>query len=252
VAGFCSDKYGVLGTSSTSHGVLGISTDAYGVLGNSTNGVALGGNSNYIGLFGSGNGGATGVQGTSQTGIAVYGASSGPTGTGIYGASANGYAGRFQGTVLISGTLSQTGGAKSALVPHPDGQHRRVYCQESPEPWFEDFGKGTLVNGRAVVRLDEEFDAIVRGDNYFVFLTAVGSSNGLYVETQGPHRFEVREQNGGTSAIPFYYRVVARRRDIEGPRLEKVRLPEHQPARTAPPMNLTPVSPPPGGGDPRR
>jgi RNA polymerase sigma factor (sigma-70 family) len=32
--------------------------------------------------------------------------------------------------------------SKAAVVPHPDGGHRQVYCQESPEPWFEDFGRG--------------------------------------------------------------------------------------------------------------
>jgi len=234
VAGTSSDKYGVLGTSTSNHGVLGISTNAFGVLGNSTNGVALGGNSNYIGLFGQGNGNAFGVQGQSDSGIGIYAISNGATGTGLYATSANGYAARFQGTVLISGTLSQTGGAKSALVPHPDGQHRRVYCQESPEPWFEDFGEARLRGGRAMVQLDEEFDAVVRGDNYRVFLTPEGDCNGLYVSSKGPHRFEVRELKGGTSELTFSYRVVARRRDIEGPRLEKVRLPEHQPARTAP------------------
>jgi hypothetical protein len=62
----------VYGFGTDTHGVLGVSQSAYGVLGNSTNGVALGGNSSYIGLFGSGNGGATGVQGTSQNGTALY------------------------------------------------------------------------------------------------------------------------------------------------------------------------------------
>jgi len=36
-----------------------------------------------------------------------------------------------------------------------------MYCQESPEPWFEDFGTATLTNGRAVVELDPDFDAVV-------------------------------------------------------------------------------------------
>ena len=33
---------------------------------------------------------------------------------------------------------------RSAAVPHPDGFHRRLYCIECPESWFEDFGEGTL------------------------------------------------------------------------------------------------------------
>jgi hypothetical protein len=254
VGGYSSSGVGVVGTSTSNHGVVGVSSSRYGVLGNSTNGVGLGGNSNYIGLFGQGNGNAFGVQGESHTGIGIYAISNGPTGTGLYASSANGYAARFQGTVLVSGAFSQTGGPKSALVPHADGLHRRVYCQESPEPWFEDFGEARLRSGRAVVQLDEEFDAEVRGDNYRVFLTPEGDCKGLYVIDKRPHRFEVRELQSGTSELTFSYRVVARRRDIDGPRLEKVRLPEHQVPRQAPPMPVAPAADPTRqpGDQPRR
>jgi hypothetical protein len=64
------------------------------------------------------------------------------------------------------------------------------------------------------------------------------------VSSKGPHRFEVRELKGGTSDLTFSYRVVARRRDIAGPRLEKVRLPEHQAPRQAPPMQAPPTPAP--------
>jgi hypothetical protein len=37
--------------------------------------------------------------------------------------------------------------------------------------------------------------------------------------------FEIRERKGGTSTIPFRYRVVARRADPVGTRLEKVDIP---------------------------
>lgn len=48
-------------------------------------------------------------------------------------------AGAFDGTVLISGKLIATG-PKCAVVPFPDGTHRQLYCLESPQSWFEDFG----------------------------------------------------------------------------------------------------------------
>ena len=65
--------------------------------------------------------------------------------------------------------MTVVGGAKSAAVPHPDGTHRRLYCVESPESWFEDFGKGQLDCGEADVAIDPTFAAVVDLDDYHVF-----------------------------------------------------------------------------------
>ncbi len=97
---------------------------------------------------------------------------------------------------------------------------------ESPESLFEDFGKGRLGNGRGEVKLDADFAALVHGDDYHIFLTPRGDSNGLYVNGLTSSGFEVREQKGGTSSLEFDYRVVAKRKDIPAPRLEKVNLPQ--------------------------
>jgi hypothetical protein len=124
-------------------------------------------------------------------------------------------------------------------VAHPDGSHRRVYCQEATEAWFEDFGSATLTNGRAVVDLDPDFDAVVKGDDYLVFTMPEGPCNGLYISRKGPHRFVVEEIGNGKSSIPFSYRVVSRRRDNVGTRLEKVDLTSVTPSFTLP----NPLSP---------
>src|SRR5262249_59359174 len=127
----------------------------------------------------------------------------------IAGASSTALAGLFQGNVQIQGNLTVTGSfPKSAAVPHPDGSYRRLYCQEAPEPWFEDFGQGQLVTGRATVRLDPDFAPLVRGEEYGVFLTPEGDSKGLYVSSKSPISFEVREQQGGTSTLAFRHRLV--------------------------------------------
>src|SRR5581483_8932606 len=140
-------------------------------------------------------------------------------GKGVYGQANDpaGYAGHFAGKVLISRDYTATG-VKSAAVPHPDGSLRRLYCQESPEAWFEDFGAGTLVAGKGDVRLDPDFAVVVQADDYAVFLTPEGDCKGLYVTAKTPTGFQVRELQGGTSAIPFRYRVVARRKDVPAPR----------------------------------
>jgi hypothetical protein len=73
---------------------------------------------------------------------AVVGATNGVAGA---------YAAAFYGPVIVGGNFTVVGGAKSAAVPHPDGSHRRLYCVESPESWFEDFGEAALVCGEASV-----------------------------------------------------------------------------------------------------
>jgi hypothetical protein len=94
---------------------------------------------------------------------------------------------------------------------------------ESPESWFEEFGSGQLSGGSATVTLEPGFAGVVKGDSYHIFLTPRGESKGwLYVGKQSPGSFTVQEAGGGTSAIGFSYRVVAKRKDIAGVRLEPV------------------------------
>ena len=45
---------------------------------------------------------------------------------------------------------------------------------------------------------------------------------GIYTTKQDGNSFDVREAGGGTSNIPFTYRIVARRKDIEGKRLARL------------------------------
>ena len=98
---------------------------------------------------------------------------------------AGAYAGVFYGPVVVGGDFTVFG-AKSAAVPHPDGSHRRLYCMESPESWFEDFGKGTLECGQADVTIDPDFAAVVDMDDYHVFLTQYGGHDDLSVTAQTP------------------------------------------------------------------
>src|SRR6266508_6453804 len=79
---------------------------------------------------------------------------------------------------------------------------------------------------RRQMKLDPDYAAVVHTDRYFVFPVPGGDCKGLYVSSQGPTGFDVRELQGGTSSVSFSYRVVAKRKDIPGPRLEKVKLPE--------------------------
>jgi hypothetical protein len=224
---------GVGGTSDLGYGVVGSSTSNYGVVGisNSNSNAAVLGLNGFPGAGPAGpgvvgfSGTGTGVGGGSGTGIGFGGIAVGAGGIGVAGQAtdASGYAGVFTGGkgVFINGTLTLNG-SKSAAVRGADGALHRLYCVESPEAWFEDFGQGQLSNGSATVHLEAGFAGVVKTDDYHVFLTPRGEPKGpLYVSNVTPSSFVVHEV-GGTSNIAFDYRIVAKRKDIEGKRLEHV------------------------------
>ncbi|MBI3658260.1 MAG: hypothetical protein HY232_17790 [Acidobacteria bacterium] len=115
-------------------------------------------------------------------------------------------------------------GSKSALVETPSYGKRQIYAVESPENWFEDFGKAKLSDGQAVVKLDSIFAETVNTENdYHIFLTPQGDCEGLYVANKTVASFEVRELRKGKSAIEFDYRIIAKRKGFEQVRLEEIK-----------------------------
>src|SRR6266542_321091 len=225
--------FGLRGESATGQGVHGHSVDNIGVFGhtvaasNASPGV-LGQATQGYGVFGfsQNSNGIAGQSGGSAAGCVGFAGA--PGGYGIYGgtAVAGGYAGGFAGPVLVVGDFTVANGAKNAAVPHPDGSHRLLYCQESPEPWFEDFGEARLINGKAEVKLDQDYAAVVDTVKYEVFVTPYDANvKGLAVAARRRDAFEVQGLGGGASSGSLGYRVVAKRKAIRGPRLEKVKLP---------------------------
>jgi hypothetical protein len=187
-------------------GVYGLNLSSYAGPGPGAGGFGL------YGLSGKGHGlvGATAAAGAA----AVVGATNGVAGA---------FAAAFYGPAIVSGNFTVFG-AKSAAVPLPDGTRRRMYCMESPESWFEDFGKGQLDCGRADVTIDPQFAAVAALDDYHVFLTDYGGRTHLSVTRQSPTGFSV-ETDDPTSETRFSWRVVAKRKDIAGPRFERVDAP---------------------------
>ncbi|HEY7055398.1 MAG TPA: hypothetical protein VH458_02680 [Vicinamibacterales bacterium] len=226
---------GVMGDanhSSSGTGVLGQSLNGTGVMGqipnsSNSNAIAVYGQ-NYSTYGGAGPGaGGFGVYGISAKGHGLVGATATSGGAAVVGASngvAGAYAGAFYGSVVVSGGFTVAGGPKSAAVPHPDGSHRRLYCMESPESWFEDFGKGQLTCGRAAVTIDPDFAAVVDLSDYHVFLTEYGDHQGLHVTEMTPSGFTVQAKNGEADQR-FSWRVVAKRNDITAERLAVVTIP---------------------------
>jgi hypothetical protein len=204
VQGTSKTGVGVLGSSGTGVGVDGVTEDAAGVRGSSNFGGdgVVGQSRSGAGVVASsidrdalvakstrGNGVVASTDSITGTGVVGRADAAGPAGfvpstvgvlgtsrggTGVLGSTATGLAGFFVGPVTVLGNVVVTG-AKSAAVPHPDGSHRLTYAVESPESWFEDFGRANLSDGRALVRLDPDFAAVV-DDDYHVFVTPEGTA----------------------------------------------------------------------------
>jgi len=194
-------------------GVQGVADKALGVDGVSLRGIGM------RGLALSGNTRGAGVVGVGAPGHGVIGIATMPASKPPFGSL---FAGLFEGSVQISNDLLVFGN-KAAVVPHPDGSYRQLYCIESPVCWFEDFGFAKLVNGVARVKLEKIFAPLVIAEDYQVYLSPEGDCGGLYVYEKAAAGFEVRELQGGTSSIRFSYRIVARRKDIPGERLARVK-----------------------------
>ena len=211
VVGISQVDVGVYGQLATGVGAVGVSTSGAGVYGFSTNSTGVFGTSPAnVGVYGQGTRNAGvfgtspvyGVWGRTGTGFGVNGEATG-SGIGVYGrAGAGGWAGYFDGNVFVSGRVVQGGGAA---------------LQAATAETREDVGRARLIDGRASVPLDADVAGTL-GDDYHVFLTGEGDSNGLYVTERSPTAFGVRERGGGTSSASFSYRVVAARRAGPKPR----------------------------------
>ena len=121
--------------------------------------------------------------------------------------------------VRYSGGLGGSG-TKSAIVRTSTGP-REVYCQESPEVWFEDFGGGEIHDGKCRVDLPSDFAEIVTVDEDHpmrVFITPCGNMGNWWIE---------KDDKGFTLYAPdapdgtqFDWRVAAKRKHFEDRRLE--------------------------------
>jgi hypothetical protein len=204
--------YGFAGaTSGTTYGVYGVS---YSSSGTGLYGYAASTTGNNWGIYG---------RSDSSIGAGLVGYASTTTGLnyGVYGAtnSPSGYAGYFVGNMAATGS-------KSAIVETEAYGWRNLYAMESPQNWFEDFGRATLSAGEAVVSIEEIFAETVNlGETYHVFLTPLGNCS-LYVADMSSSSFTVRAQEGADCGIEFDYRIIAPRLDYEDLRLKEAEDPE--------------------------
>ncbi len=152
------------------------------------------------------------TQGVAQSWIATNGNAffRGNVGIGIQSPSAK---------LHVSGNFTASG-TKSATVRTEDGP-KTLYCQESPENWFEDFGNSKIYNGKAVVNVEKDFVATVTINPQHpmkVFITPNGNMGNWWVEKKGDS-FIVYAPNA-QDGTEFDFRVVAKRKGYEDLRLK--------------------------------
>jgi hypothetical protein len=245
------NSYGVTGSSTSSHGVYGTSASGYGVYGMSTNNDGVHGETDEgYGVYGvSTDWASAGVYGVchSDAGRGVWGYSEGIWGLGVFGTvnddGAAGVCGSADNRIGVSGEsvnyigvrgYSEHGtavhadgdmvatGSKPAQVKLDDGTLVRLFCEEAAEVYFTDYGESGLLGGKAHIELDPVFLQTVTIDDAHpmkVFIQVEGDCNGVYVTNKTSTGFDVVELQGGTSNIPFSYRVVCKRKYYEDARL---------------------------------
>jgi hypothetical protein len=191
----------------TSFAFQGTNTNANGTgvygLGNNTSGagsyLAAGSGGAFTGL-------ATGVYAYSTTGgagQAIY--------TNQFGAIArvNYWSGALQYKILGTGTVS-------TIAKDVNGNKVVLHASEAPEIYFEDFGQGELVNGKAHIEIDPIVAKNVTINEKHplrVFIQLEGECNGVKVVNKTTNSFDVVELANGNSSLTFQWHIVCNRAD---------------------------------------
>ena len=107
--------------------------------------------------------------------------------------------------------------SKSFVIPHPTMPDKSIKytCPEGPEYGVYCRGKGTLVNGKAVIRFNGEFEHVVRAESITIQLTPKGKAACLFYDNVSKYGFEVGGEvlGGGEGDVGFSWRAEGTRQD---------------------------------------
>jgi hypothetical protein len=200
-----SNGNGVGGSSDVGRGVAGGSTSGPGVQGNSTSGHGVEG-----GSFSN-----AGVSGTSAqfAGVIALTGSTDPAVPSIRALNGgNGFAGKFEGNVQVTGNLTKGGG--SFKIDHPlDPENKYLYHSFVESPDMMNIYNGNVkldANGEAVVELPEWFGTLNKDFRYS--LTALGAPGpNLYIAAEvADNQFKIA---GGAPGMKISWQVTGIRQD---------------------------------------
>jgi hypothetical protein len=119
--------------------------------------------------------------------------------------------------LTCSGSIS----GSTLRAEHRDSGGRRVlaFASESASPMIEDFGTARIVGGIATVQIDPAFASLMSRKWYYVSLTPLDDTRGLFVSVKTSTAFQVRESAHGRDSLAFDYRIVAHPLDAPNDRL---------------------------------
>lgn len=218
------------GSSGSAHGVYGRSSNGQGIYGTSSSDNGIEGHSTATDKAG-----VAGYQlGTTTGGFGVQAESADTTGNygAIYAQGNKTQTNLFaafnmpndvsclidsKANLSCSGTIA--GGAVRMRHRNGNGQQVLAYASESATATIEDVGTARMVDGIASVQIDRSFASVMNHRWYYVFLTPLGDTRGLYVSVKTPASFTVRETEHGRSSLEFDYRIVANPLDAKNDRL---------------------------------
>jgi hypothetical protein len=210
---------------------------------------ATNGNSAVAGITTASSGRAEGIYGASNTGDGVYGITNGSSSSdyaGVYGLSSTAY-GLFGETsstnkgnsailaradsiysYIFEGSNQSTGGwcnidnygdeecsgyieGGGLKMKQRSSSGRRVltYASQAASATIEDVGTARMLSGVANVQISPDFASVMDGKWYYVFLTPLADTRGLYVSMKTTSGFQVRETERGRDSLEFDYRIVA-------------------------------------------
>ena len=108
------------------------------------------------------------------------------------------------------------GGAVSTTVADTKGNQVVLHAPETPEVYFEDYGQGQLVNGKAHIDLDPTIakNVIINEKHPLrAYIQLEGDCNGVFVTNKSANGFDVVELKSGTSNTTFQWHIVCNRAD---------------------------------------
>ena len=196
------------GTSGNGHGVYGRSSNGDGVYGITTQN-----DNSTVGVYGdAGNGwGLVGESADTSGDYAVIGGAGDKSATNLLVVRNN----STDGYCIIdpNANLSCTGVISGSDVrvrqQNSGGRHVLAYAPESASATIEDVGTARMYDGVANVQIGPDFASVMDRNWYYVFLTPLGDTRGLYVSVKTPAAFQVRETLRGRNSLAFDYRIVA-------------------------------------------
>jgi hypothetical protein len=100
-------------------------------------------------------------------------------------------------------------GIIGAVQRNSSGQRVVAYTSESASATIEDVGTARMSGGVANVQIEPAFASVIDHKWYYVFLTPLGDTRGLYVSVKTAAAFQVRETERGRGSLEFDYRIVA-------------------------------------------